>query len=81
MHPLKDELYQRLRTDFTLFDFFQDSGPDGCWYRTLENSQECWANPGLLKLLGYATSLPDIPEWTQLSDPEETNALDNDLRA
>ncbi len=81
MHPLKDELYQRLRTDFTLFDFFQDSGPDGCWYRTLENSQECWANSGLLKLLGYAPSLPGIPEWSQLSDPEETKALDNDLRA
>lgn len=80
MHPLKEELYERLRTDYSLFDFFQDAGPDGCWYRNIENDHDCWANPRLLKLLGYSSSQSESPAWGQFTDLEETIDLDRMVR-
>lgn len=50
---LKNEIYQRMRNDDSLFDFIQEGSLDGLWYRNLENTDDEWLSPRFWEVLGY----------------------------
>ncbi len=50
---LKNELYELIKTDESIFDFIQESSLDGLWYWDLENPEEEWMNPKFWTVLGY----------------------------
>ena len=50
---LKDELYQLIKTDESIFDFIQEGSLDGLWYWDLENPENEWMNARFWKVLGY----------------------------
>ncbi len=50
---LKEELYELMRTDETIFDFIQHSLLDGIWYWDLENPENEWFNSKFWTVLGY----------------------------
>ena len=52
-HYLKQELYELIKKDETIFDFIQETSLDGMWYWDLENLEEEWMNPKFWRVLGY----------------------------
>ena len=50
---LKNELYELIRTDETIFDFIQESSLDGLWYWDLEDTENEWMNAKFWTVLGY----------------------------
>jgi len=50
---LKNELYELIRTDESIFDFIQESALDGLWYWNLEKPEDEWMNPKFWNVLGY----------------------------
>lgn len=50
---LRDELYELIRNDETLFDFIQEYTMDGLWYWDLKNPENEWMNARFWKVLGY----------------------------
>src|SRR6056297_4160613 len=50
---LKQELYQLIQTDQTMFDFIQESSLDGLWYWDLEDMENEWMNAKFWTTLGY----------------------------
>jgi len=50
---LKQELYQLIKTDETIFDFIHEKSLDGLWYWDLENPENEWMSPCLWTALGY----------------------------
>lgn len=53
MSYLKEELYELIKMDNSIFDFIQESALDGLWYWDLEKPEEEWMNPKFWKTLGY----------------------------
>lgn len=72
-HYLKQELYQLIREDASVFDFIQDSALDGLWYWDLEHPDQEWMNPRFWKVLGYdPEQMSHTPSaWQSLIDPED----------
>jgi PAS domain S-box-containing protein len=65
-HYLKQELYQRFRTDTGIFDFLQAGALDGIWYWDIENPQQEWLSPRLKELFGYRDDeVPNTSVWWQ----------------
>lgn len=65
---LKKELYKKIQSDETLFDFLQTGSLDGIWYWDLENSENEWMSEEFWRLLGFS---PDekahkASEWQDL---------------
>ena len=50
---LKEELYELIKNDESIFDFIQETSLDGLWYWDLENPEEEWMNPKFWTVLGY----------------------------
>jgi PAS domain S-box-containing protein len=50
---LKKELYAKIQSDESIFDFIQESVLDGLWYWDLENPEIEWMNARFWKVLGY----------------------------
>ena len=50
---LKEELYQLLKTNDSIFDFIQAGSLDGLWYWDLENPKNEWMNEKFWTVLGY----------------------------
>lgn len=50
---LKDELYELIKTDESIFDFIQEGSLDGLWYWDLENPENEWMNARFWRVLGY----------------------------
>jgi PAS domain S-box-containing protein len=53
MSYLKEELYELIKMDNSIFDFIQESALDGLWYWDLEKPEEEWMNPKFWTTLGY----------------------------
>ncbi|MEO1172152.1 MAG: PAS domain-containing protein, partial [Myxococcota bacterium] len=71
-HYLKDELYELVRTDRTVFDFLQSGSLDGLWYWDLENLEVEWISPEFWRILGYdPAEKPHLAsEWHKVLAPE-----------
>jgi PAS domain S-box-containing protein len=50
---LKKELYEKIKTDESIFCFLQEITTDGLWYWDLENPENEWMNPKFWTVLGY----------------------------
>ena len=84
---LKEELYELIKTDASIFDFIQESSLDGLWYWDLEQPEEEWMNPKFWSVLGYdhrkmphkASAWKDIiyPEDLKLAMDEITKHFKN----
>lgn len=79
-HYLKQELYDRVRTDPEIFDFLQSASLDGLWYWDLEDPEHEWMNEGFWKLFGIdpATKAHKAEEWQDIINPDDLAvSLDN----
>lgn len=79
-HYLKEELYERMSSDTSLFEFVQSGSLDGIWYWDLENVENEWMSPRLWEVLGYdpKTKKHDPAEWQDLINQDDLQvALDN----
>lgn len=52
-HYLKRELFDLIKKDNCIFDFFQRGALDGIWYWDLENPGHEWMSPEFWRLFGY----------------------------
>ncbi len=50
---LKNELYNLVRSDESIFDYIQNNLLDGLWYWDLENPEQAWMNARFWTVLGY----------------------------
>ncbi|WP_304067528.1 PAS domain-containing sensor histidine kinase [Pedobacter glucosidilyticus] len=53
MSYLKDELYQLVKQDSSIFNFVQDIALDGLWFWDLENQEHEWVSLKFWTILGY----------------------------
>ncbi|HAK44827.1 MAG TPA: hypothetical protein DCO79_02750, partial [Spirochaeta sp.] len=79
-HYLKEELYERVKTDRAIFDFIQQGSLDGIWYWDLEDQENEWMSPRFWELLGWAPSEKkhNPSEWQDMINPDDLKlALEN----
>ncbi|MEQ8241484.1 MAG: PAS domain-containing protein [Cyclobacteriaceae bacterium] len=84
---LKEELYELIKSDESIFDFIQESSLDGLWYWDLEQPEEEWMNPKFWAVLGYdhremphkASAWQDIihPKDLEIAKDNVTKHLEN----
>lgn len=75
-HYLRRELYERVRTDDSIFDFLQGGSLDGVWYWDLENPNQEWLSPRFKSLFGYEPDEMDhSPDWWQANIHPDDLAL------
>lgn len=77
---LEQELYQLIRDEGYIFDFFQESTLDGLWYWDIEKPENEWMNNRFWTTLGYDPE--EMPHkssaWQDIINPEDLKvALDN----
>lgn len=80
---LKEELYELIKTDESIFDFIQESSLDGLWYWDLEQPEEEWMNPKFWSVLGYDhREMPHkASAWQDIIHPEDLKiATDNFIK-
>ncbi|WP_324719377.1 PAS domain S-box protein [Salinimicrobium sp. HB62] len=72
---VKTRFFKLLGADEKLFDFVQEEALDGLWFWDLENRNQLYISPKLLKILGYTIQPPG---WENIIDREELEiALEN----
>jgi PAS domain S-box-containing protein len=77
---LKEELYELVQADSSIFEFLQAGALDGIWYWDLEHPEHEWMSPRFWTTLGYD---PDTmkhlaSEWQDLINPDDLQvALEN----
>lgn len=73
MNKLKQELYNLLESETTIFDFVQETSLDGLWYWNLENPEEGWINDKFWITLGYDPSdmVGEVNTWLELINPDD----------
>lgn len=65
-HYLAAELYQRVRTDPSIFDFLQRGSLDGLWYWDVTQPENEWMSPEFKALFGYQDhEIPNTSRWWQ----------------
>jgi PAS domain S-box-containing protein len=65
-HYLKTELYQRIKTDSSLFEWIERSALDGMWYWDLKDRDHEWLSPRFKQTFGYdRDEVPHHSEWWQ----------------
>ena len=50
---LKQELYDQLNSDSSIFEFIQDEVIDGLWYFEIDDSKKSWTSPKFWQIFGY----------------------------
>ncbi|MET3125352.1 PAS domain S-box-containing protein [Arcicella rosea] len=60
MSKPKQELYSLIKSDFSIFDFIQESALDGFGYLDIEDPSNEWINPKFWTTLGFSPN--EIPE-------------------
>ncbi|MEL7100651.1 MAG: ATP-binding protein [Pseudomonadota bacterium] len=79
-HYLQAELYERVKTDPEVFEFFQNAALDGLWYWDLESPENEWMNEDFWRLFGVdpSTKAHKAAEWQDIIHPEDLKvALEN----
>jgi len=65
-HYLKAELYDRLSSDPTLFEWLEAGSLDGVWFLNVENFIDQWYSPRFKRLFGYEDhEIPNTFQWWQ----------------
>ena len=79
-HYLRRELFDRIRSDASVFRFIQDGSLDGIWYWDLERPEHEWMSAEFWRLFGYAPEQKQhlASEWQDMIHPEDLKtALEN----
>lgn len=79
----KNELFELIKKDESIFDFIQKSTLDGLWYWDLEKPENEWMNPRFWKILGFnPQEMPHLSSaWQNIINPDDLKlALDNFTR-
>ena len=73
MHYLKQELYDLVKREDTIFEFLQVASLDGLWYWDLENPEHEWMSPEFWRLFGIdpTTRQHRAEEWQDLIHPDD----------
>ena len=73
MHYLQKELYDRIQSDATIFEFLQRSSFDGLWYWDLTDPEHEWMNAQFWETLGYdpATKPHLASAWQDIINPDD----------
>jgi len=77
---LKTELFNKLKSDPSIFDFIQSEILDGMWYWDLEKSENEWMSPKFWETLGYdPRKMKHLArEWQSIIFEEDlANAIEN----
>lgn len=79
---LKEELYDLVQKDTSLFEFFQQGSLDGVWYWDLEREDNEWMSPRFWELFGYDPSEKkhSPQEWQDMIYPEDLEVALNNLK-
>ena len=74
---LKDELYDLVKRDDSIFEFLQSGSLDGVWYWDMEKPDNEWLSPEFKALFGYEDhEVPNTAEWWQKNiSPEDLPAV------
>tara|TARA_R110001592_G_scaffold69489_1_gene213146 strand:- start:6752 stop:9370 length:2619 start_codon:yes stop_codon:yes gene_type:complete len=82
MSYLKDELYQLIKKEESVFDFIQEAALDGLWYWDLEKPENEWMNPKFWKVLGYnPEEMPHSPSaWQDIIHPEDLGLANENFK-
>ncbi|MEA5402010.1 PAS domain S-box protein [Arcicella sp. DC2W] len=69
----KEELYSLIKSDFSIFDFIQESALDGFGYLDFENPLNDWMNPKFWNTLGYRENeiIDNHATWRTLIHAED----------
>jgi PAS domain S-box-containing protein len=72
-HYLKNELYNLIKTDSSIFEFLQKGSLDGIWYWDLEEPENEWMSPQFWKTLGYDPHEKKhfASEWQELINQDD----------
>lgn len=72
-HYLKRELYERIQSDPTVFDFLQNGSLDGIWYWDLDNPEHEWLSSRFWQTLGFEPAeQPHLASaWQDLIHPDD----------
>ena len=72
-HYLKEELYNLIKNDTSIFEFIQSGSLDGIWYWDLENRDVTWMSDKFWRVLGYdsKTKIHLSKEWQELVNKED----------
>jgi len=72
-HYLKQELYELIKTDSSIFDFLHSGSLDGIWYWDLENPENEWMSERFWTTLGYNPKERKhlAAEWQDLISPDD----------
>ncbi|MBN2894832.1 MAG: PAS domain S-box protein [Campylobacterales bacterium] len=76
MHYLKQELYDRVKTDTDIFDFLQNGSLDGLWYWDLEHPNHEWMSERFWEMFGI-----DPSTKTHLSSEWQKIIFEDDLKS
>ena len=79
-HYLKAELYERIRTDPAIFEFFRRGSLDGIWYWDLEDPEHEWMSPRFWTTMGFDPEQREhlASEWQDLINQDDLQvALEN----
>lgn len=79
-HYLRNELYQRVREDESIFAFIEKGSLDGLWYWDLEKPEQEWMSENFWKTLGYdPAEMPHLSSaWKDIIFAEDLAvAVDN----
>jgi PAS domain S-box-containing protein len=73
MHYLQSELFDLVRSDSSIFNFFEHSALDGIWFWDLENPDQEWMSDQFWETLGFDPStMPHSPSsWQTLINAED----------
>ncbi|MCP4607537.1 MAG: PAS domain S-box protein, partial [Planctomycetes bacterium] len=77
---LKNELYELIQKDISVFEFLQQGSLDGLWYWDLDEIENEWMSSRFWTTLGYdpAEKKHLVSEWQDLINPEDLQvALSN----
>jgi diguanylate cyclase (GGDEF)-like protein/PAS domain S-box-containing protein len=79
---LKEELYQKIQEETTIFDFIQNGALDGVWYWDLENLENEWMSPKFWETLGYDPNEKAhlSTEWQSIIFEEDLNVARKNLQ-
>jgi len=72
-HYLKQELYELVRTDPSVFEFLESGSLDGLWFWDLDNPEAEWMSPRFWEVLGFdpAEKAHSPAEWQGLIHTED----------
>lgn len=78
---LKQELYDQLNSDASIFEFIQDEVMDGMWYFEIDDPYKSWTSPKFWQIFGYTKEeiIAHKKTWFDFVYPEDLAFANKEL--